>query len=113
MMSVLFNVLITVGQLVFAIGLTLGVCMRVVPCCAVLCWAVSVVRVSRCADCVAQEPSDRWPVMWIGRIIFGFGGESLSVAQSAMIAKWFVGKELALGPSLLLCCSDAARVIDP
>ena len=39
----------------------------------------------------------RWYVMWIGRVVFGFGGESLSVAQSAMIAKWFVGKELALG----------------
>jgi MFS family permease len=62
-----FNGFITLGQAIFAIGMTLS------------------------------EPSMRWPVMYVGRIIFGFGGESLSVAQSAIIAKWFVGKELALG----------------
>lgn len=32
----------------------------------------------------------------LGRIIFGFGGESLTVSQSAIVAKWFKDQELAL-----------------
>ena len=32
----------------------------------------------------------------VGRIIFGFGGESLTVTQSAIVSKWFKGQELAL-----------------
>ncbi|MCK4771624.1 MAG: MFS transporter [Candidatus Latescibacteria bacterium] len=35
-------------------------------------------------------------VMIIGRTIFGIGAESLIVCQSAILAKWFKGKELAL-----------------
>jgi nitrate/nitrite transporter NarK len=42
-------------------------------------------------------------IMIIGRIVFGFGGESLSVANSAVTAKWFVGKELAFAMGLTLC----------
>ena len=38
--------------------------------------------------------------MWIGRAVFGLGGESLSVAKNAIIAKWFVGKELAFGEAM-------------
>ena len=39
------------------------------------------------------------PSLWIlnlGRFIFGWGSESLVVAQSAIFARWFKGKELAL-----------------
>ena len=36
-----------------------------------------------------------WYVMFAGRILFGLGGESLSVVQSAMIAAYFQGAELA------------------
>jgi MFS family permease len=39
------------------------------------------------------------PTFWIavvGRFIFGAGSESLIVAQSAILARWFRGKELAL-----------------
>ena len=32
-----------------------------------------------------------WPVMFIGRLVFGFGGESLIVANSALLADWFKG----------------------
>jgi MFS family permease len=38
-------------------------------------------------------------VFWLsllGRTIFGIGGESMSVAQSAFVVSWFKGKELAL-----------------
>ncbi len=36
------------------------------------------------------------PAMLVGRLVFGFGGESISVAQSAMIERWFREGELAL-----------------
>ncbi len=36
-----------------------------------------------------------WPML-IGRFIFGAGSEPLVVAQSAILARWFKGKELAL-----------------
>eukprot|EP00331_Platyophrya_macrostoma_P028451 CAMPEP_0176444524 /NCGR_PEP_ID=MMETSP0127-20121128/23114_1 /TAXON_ID=938130 /ORGANISM="Platyophrya macrostoma, Strain WH" /LENGTH=462 /DNA_ID=CAMNT_0017830049 /DNA_START=22 /DNA_END=1410 /DNA_ORIENTATION=+ len=36
-----------------------------------------------------------YTIMIIGRVVFGLGGESLSVAQSAIVSKWFRGKELA------------------
>jgi len=33
----------------------------------------------------------KFPVMIFGRVLFGLGGESLSVAQSAFVARWFKG----------------------
>lgn len=45
------------------------------------------------AAIVAAAPS--MPVAMAGRFIFGAGSESLIVCQSAMLARWFRGKELA------------------
>jgi MFS family permease len=33
--------------------------------------------------------------MLIGRLIYGCGAEAMDVAQTAFIAQWFFGKELA------------------
>ena len=43
--------------------------------------------------------------MHVGRFIFGAGSEALIVAQSAVLARWFKGRELALafGVSLTIC----------
>jgi MFS family permease len=45
-----------------------------------------------------------FPLMAAGRFVFGMGAESLIVATTTAIAKWFKGKELsfALGVSLML-----------
>lgn len=45
------------------------------------------------------------PVLYVGRFIFGAGAEPLVVVQSAMLARWFKGKELALsfGIALTVC----------
>lgn len=32
-----------------------------------------------------------WPVMFLGRVLFGFGGESLGVGNSALLSDWFKG----------------------
>ncbi|RMG20388.1 MAG: MFS transporter, partial [Methanobacteriota archaeon] len=45
------------------------------------------------------------PVLMIGRFIFGAGSEPLIVAQSAMLARWFKGKELALSFGIALTVS--------
>jgi MFS family permease len=48
------------------------------------------------------------PNLWLlytGRFIFGWGSESLVVAQSAILARWFKGKELALSFGIALTIS--------
>ncbi|MBN2205955.1 MAG: MFS transporter, partial [Candidatus Aminicenantes bacterium] len=45
------------------------------------------------------------PMFFIGRFIFGAGSEPLIVAQSAMLARWFKNKELALSFGISLTVS--------
>ncbi|MFQ5664327.1 MAG: MFS transporter [Terriglobia bacterium] len=52
------------------------------------------------ATLVAAAPTF-W-LMLVGRTIFGIGAESLIICQSAILAKWFKGKELALAFGLAL-----------
>ena len=52
---------------------------------------------------VAVAPSVGW--MQFGRLLFGAGAEPLSVAQSAILARWFKGKELALSFGVALTVS--------
>ena len=51
-----------------------------------------------------------WPVMLIGRVVYGFGGESLGVANSAVLADWFKGKELAFAFGLNLSVARLGSV---
>ena len=44
-------------------------------------------------------------VVYVGRFIFGAGSEALVVAQSAILARWFKGKELALSFGIALTIS--------
>jgi MFS family permease len=39
-------------------------------------------------------------VMLIGRVLFGIGGESISVVQSSITTGWFKNKELAFALGL-------------
>jgi len=55
------------------------------------------------AAIVASAPSLR--VLYIGRVLFGAGSESLIVAQNAILARWFIGKELALAFGITLAVS--------
>jgi MFS family permease len=41
-------------------------------------------------------------VLYLGRVLFGMGSESMIVAQSAITARWFQGKELALAFGITL-----------
>jgi MFS family permease len=52
---------------------------------------------------VAFAPSIGW--MYAGRLLFGMGSEPLVVAQSAILARWFRGKELALSFGIALTVS--------
>ena len=52
------------------------------------------------AAMVACAPS--LPVLYAGRVIFGIGSESMIVAQSAITARWFTGKELAMAFGITL-----------
>ena len=50
------------------------------------------------------------PVMLAGRVVFGFGGENLTVAQSALMAGWFKNKELAFALGVCLSLSRLGSV---
>ncbi|MGA2736681.1 MAG: MFS transporter [Bryobacteraceae bacterium] len=52
------------------------------------------------AAMVAWAPS--LPVLYAGRVLFGIGSESVIVAQSAIAARWFTGKELAMAFGITL-----------
>lgn len=52
---------------------------------------------------VALAPS--LGVLYVGRLVFGMGSESLVVTQSAILARWFTGKELALAFGIALTMS--------
>lgn len=43
--------------------------------------------------------------LYLGRLVFGLGSESLVVVQSAILARWFKGKELALSFGISLAVS--------
>jgi len=49
--------------------------------------------------------ADSVPLLLVGRFIFGGGSEPLVVAQSAILARWFKGKELALSFGIALTVS--------
>ncbi len=46
------------------------------------------------------------------KLIYRLGGESLSVAQSAIVSKWFRGKELAMALGLNVSVSRFGSVIN-
>ena len=53
-----------------------------------------------------------WPIMFIGRVVYGFGGESLGVANSAVLSCWFKGKELAFAFGLNLSIARLGSVMN-
>jgi MFS family permease len=48
--------------------------------------------------------------MLAGRVVFGLGGECMSVAQSAIISQWFKGKELGFALGLNITVARLASV---
>lgn len=48
----------------------------------------------------------------IGRTVFGFGGETLSVASSTLLASWFRGKEVAFAMGINLTISRLGSVVN-
>lgn len=53
-----------------------------------------------------------WNLMLLGRLVIGFGGENMCVAQSALIASWFSGKELAFSFGVGLAISRLGSVLN-
>ena len=51
-------------------------------------------------------------VMVVGRIVYGFGGESLCVAAQTMLADWFMGKEMAMAMGINLSVSRVGSVVN-
>lgn len=50
--------------------------------------------------------------MLLGRVLFGLGGESMTVAQSTIISLWFKGKELNFAMGINLSIARLGSVIN-
>jgi MFS family permease len=57
----------------------------------------------------AAAPS--FPIMLLGRFIFGLGAESLLITKTKILSKWFKGKELALGFALALSIARLGTIM--
>ncbi|KUF94985.1 hypothetical protein AM588_10005061 [Phytophthora nicotianae] len=57
-------------------------------------------------------PKDRYEFLFFGRVVFGFGGESLGVAQGTLVASWFKNSELALALGINLSVARLGSVIN-
>mmetsp|Transcript_1682 Transcript_1682/g.2961 ORF Transcript_1682/g.2961 Transcript_1682/m.2961 type:complete len:576 (+) Transcript_1682:21-1748(+) len=55
---------------------------------------------------------ESWAVMFLGRVVFGFGGESIAVANSSILADWFEGKEVAFAFGLNLSVARLGSVFN-
>jgi MFS family permease len=53
-----------------------------------------------------------YPVMLVGRVFYGFGGESLCVAAQTMLAEWFMGQEMAMAMGINLSVSRLGSVVN-
>jgi MFS family permease len=53
-----------------------------------------------------------WSTMILGRIVFGFGGESVQVAQNCLLFRWFKGNEVAFALGLNLSVARAGSVLN-
>eukprot|EP01084_Bolivina_argentea_P141150 248068_1 len=53
-----------------------------------------------------------YPLMLIGRVVYGFGGESLCVAESALLAIYFMGTEVAFAMGLNLSLGRAGSSLN-
>ena len=56
--------------------------------------------------------AENYILMLLGRVLFGLGGESMTVAQSTIISLWFKGKELNFAMGLNLSIARLGSVIN-
>lgn len=55
---------------------------------------------------------ESYPIALLGRGIFGCGGESQNVAQSAIVSNWFTGKELSMALGMNVSISRLGSVLN-
>ena len=69
----------------------------------------SVLTVGQFIFALGGQKQKFW-LMLLGRVVFGLGGESMSVAQSSIVSNWFKGKELAFALGLNISVSRLGSV---
>ena len=52
------------------------------------------------------------PIMLLGRVIFGLGGESLNTTQFSIILQWFAQNEIAFAMGLCLSSARLGNVLN-
>ena len=51
-------------------------------------------------------------IMLIGRVVFGIGGESVTICQAAILVKWFFKSSISLPLGLTLTISRLGSVLN-
>ena len=69
------------------------------------------VSLGQCIFCIGVEQKC-FSVILVGRLVFGLGGESLTVAQSRLVTYWFRGREFAFALGLTLSVARFGTVIN-
>ena len=64
------------------------------------------------ADLESTTAASRFAIMFGGRFIFGMGGGSITIAQNAITAYWFSGRELAMAFGITLSVSRLGSVLN-
>lgn len=73
-------------------------------------WAVPLFATICCVGAAVTAVGGSVPAMIVGRALLGLGGESLVIAATTVIAKWFRGKELALAFGIKVMIARLASV---
>ena len=71
----------------------------------------SVNTVGQLICAIGASAESYWTVI-AGRVIFGLGGECMTVSQSCIVSQWFKGKELAFAFGVNLSISRLGSVIN-
>jgi len=64
------------------------------------------------ANLESATAASRFAIMFGGRFIFGMGGGSITIAQNAITAYWFAGRELAMAFGITLSVSRLGSVLN-
>lgn len=73
--------------------------------------AITFFAVICCAGAALTAASGRPAIMIAGRAVLGLGGESLVVACTTVVAKWFKGKELSFAFGMKITIARLASVV--
>lgn len=91
--------------------LFLGMCTDWLGVRKLLVFCSGLILIGHTVVCLSTA-SCSWSMMVLGRVIFGFGGESIQVAQGVLLCRWFKSGGLGFAMSMVFSCSRAGTMLN-